>query len=60
VLVDPNDPNEIAAALNQLLDDPDLARDLAQRGRERAAAYTWERTGEMLEDAYRAGIGVAA
>lgn len=60
MLVDPNDPNEIAAALSALLDDPARARDLAQRGRERAASYTWDRTGEMLEDAYRAGIAVAA
>lgn len=60
MLVDPNDTNEIAAALNELLDDPARARDLSQRGRQRAASYTWERTGEMLEDAYRAGIAVAA
>ena len=60
VLVDPTDANEIAAALSGLLDDPHRARALAERGRERAAGYTWERTGEMLENVYRAGVGVAA
>lgn len=60
VLVDPTDPHEIAGALNDLLDDPAGSRELAERGRTRAAGYTWQRTGELLEDAYCSGIGVAA
>ena len=60
ILVDPLDPGEIAAALNEVLDDPARRSDLAERGRQRAARYTWERTGELLEDVYLSGIEVAA
>jgi glycosyltransferase involved in cell wall biosynthesis len=60
VLVDPTDPHEIATALKELLDDPAGSRALAERGQERAAGYTWQRTGELLEDAYASGIAVAA
>ena len=58
-LVDPLDTDGIAAALNEVLDDPATAQKLAEQGRIRAAGYTWERTAELLEGAY-AGIGVAA
>ena len=60
ILVDPTDPHEIATALNELLDNTSGSRSLAERGRARAAGYTWQRTGELLEDAYVTGIGVAA
>ena len=60
ILIDPHDPAEIASALTTLLDDPAKGAELSDRGRRRATAYTWHRTGQMLEDAYVAGIGVAA
>ena len=53
VLVDPHDVESIAAGLERLLNDEDLARRLGERGRERAAAYSWERTGELSARAYR-------
>jgi len=34
----------IAAAMRSVLEDPDLAADLRQRGLERARQFTWERT----------------
>jgi glycosyltransferase involved in cell wall biosynthesis len=42
VLVDPGDPPQIAAALFQVLADPDLQRDLSARGRRRSAAFNWD------------------
>ncbi|HET7482311.1 MAG TPA: glycosyltransferase family 1 protein [Actinomycetota bacterium] len=56
-LVDPRDETAMAEALQDLLDDASLRDRLAQRGRERARAYTWEATAERLLDAYELGIG---
>jgi glycosyltransferase involved in cell wall biosynthesis len=43
---DPHRPAEIAAAVIRLLQDEELARSLSQRGRERAALFSWKRTAE--------------
>lgn len=59
MLVDPLDSDGIAAALTEVLDDPATARSLVEKGRSRAARYTWDRTAELLEGAY-VGIGVGA
>jgi glycosyltransferase involved in cell wall biosynthesis len=44
LLVDPTDTAAIAAALERLLTEPELASDLRARGRARAARFSWERT----------------
>jgi starch synthase len=42
LLVSPDDPDALAAALNALLRDPDLAAAMGTRGRARAAAeFDW-------------------
>jgi len=43
LLVDPRDVSAIATGLGRLADDADLRRSLGERGRIRAAGYTWER-----------------
>ncbi len=43
---DPRDPDAIARAVTAILGDPGLAADLAERGRKRAALFTWRRTAE--------------
>lgn len=53
VLVDPASPSSIAAGLGEVLGDERRRTELAAAGRERAASYTWERTGELLVEAYR-------
>lgn len=53
LVVDPEDPRAIAAGLARLLSDDSLARDLAARGRARAAAYTWEKTAAATLAIYR-------
>jgi glycosyltransferase involved in cell wall biosynthesis len=42
--VDPRSPEAIAAALDRLVREPELATSLASRGRARAALFSWERT----------------
>ena len=43
LLVDPTDPDDLAAALTRLLENPTLATRLAQNARERVLTeYTWE------------------
>jgi glycosyltransferase involved in cell wall biosynthesis len=44
LLVDPAAPHELAAALRAVVEQPDLRLRLSHAGRQRAAAYTWERT----------------
>jgi alpha-1,3-rhamnosyl/mannosyltransferase len=44
LLVDPTDTSAIAEALGRLLSESELRDDLAKRGRERAAGFTWDRT----------------
>lgn len=41
LLVDPEDPSSIAAAMARILAEPDLVEDLVARGRARAAARRW-------------------
>ncbi|MDQ3983179.1 MAG: glycosyltransferase family 4 protein, partial [Actinomycetota bacterium] len=52
VLVDPRDPASICAGIAEVLGDDARRDELAAAGRERAASYSWERTGRMLVDAY--------
>jgi glycosyltransferase involved in cell wall biosynthesis len=57
--VDPRDTAALAAALGRLVADRGLAAELAARGRQRAAAFTWPRaaaeTEETLREALAAG-----
>ena len=49
VTCDPLDPDSIATALREAVERPDLA----ERGRERAAEFTWERTARGTLAVYR-------
>jgi glycosyltransferase involved in cell wall biosynthesis len=53
MLVDPTDEEAIADALRQVLTEPALRGDLSQRGRERAAGFSWEATARATLDVYR-------
>ncbi len=48
ILCDPDRPEEFAAALVRVLDEPGLADNLRRRGLERAATFTWNRTAEQI------------
>jgi glycosyltransferase involved in cell wall biosynthesis len=49
LLFDPTDPEEIAAAVLDVLADPGPWR---ERGLERAARYSWDETARLTEDVY--------
>lgn len=53
VLVEPRDAESIAAGIDSLLADPNLAHKMTAAGRERAAEYTWEHTADLVLSAYR-------
>ena len=58
LLVDPRDPQQIAAAVLEVLGDPALAARLSAAGLERAQTFSWttcaRRTLEILEEVLRA------
>jgi glycosyltransferase involved in cell wall biosynthesis len=58
LLFDPEDQEQLTAAVRRLLDDRQLARELVERGRRRAAEFTWRRTGEASLEGYRRAVAV--
>ena len=56
LLVDPGQPDQIADAMLRLLADPFLAAGLGSAGRERARAYSWKRTAELVREAYACAL----
>jgi phosphatidylinositol alpha-1,6-mannosyltransferase len=52
LLVDPEDPGEVASAVTRILEDPDLAASLGRRGRERVEErFTWDAVVKRITDA---------
>jgi phosphatidylinositol alpha-mannosyltransferase len=51
-LVPPGDAAALAAALGELLADPELRRRLGEAGRREAERYDWSRVGDELEAVY--------
>jgi alpha-1,3-rhamnosyl/mannosyltransferase len=57
LLVDPYDIDAIASGLTRLLGDDDLRSDLARKGIQRAASFTWDRCVEKTIDVYEQVAG---
>jgi glycosyltransferase involved in cell wall biosynthesis len=53
LLVNPENPEEIAAAVRRILDSPELRRELIRKGHERAREFPWERTARETLAVYR-------
>jgi glycosyltransferase involved in cell wall biosynthesis len=53
LLAEPGDPASLAAAITKVLEDSELRRSLAERGRERARLFTLQRCAAEMEDLYR-------
>jgi phosphatidyl-myo-inositol alpha-mannosyltransferase len=52
LLVPPNDPNALAAAIRRVLSEPELAAALKAAGRSRAQAFSWQAVAPRLEAVY--------
>ena len=57
ILVDPYDVKAIAEAMRQVLEDPELAAELREKGLERASQFTWERTARETIAVYEKVLG---
>jgi glycosyltransferase involved in cell wall biosynthesis len=57
LLVDPNNVEALATALEMVLVDAELRNRLVQKGLERAAIYTWQRAAEQLLGVYQMVAG---
>ena len=53
LLVDPTDITAMAAAMTEVLSNPELSRQLADAGQIRAAAFTWEAMAGQLVEIYQ-------
>jgi glycosyltransferase involved in cell wall biosynthesis len=56
VIVDPDDPAALAAAMDRLVHDAAYAATLAERGVDRARAFTWTRAAGLTRRAYEQAI----
>lgn len=52
LLVDPLDPEEIASAMQRVLQTQDLRARMIRDGRQRAAHFTWEETARLTREVY--------
>ncbi len=52
-LVDPDDPDAIAAALNRVLTKEPLRAEMRKLGLERAASFSWNRVAQETSEVYR-------
>lgn len=57
LLFDPSSEAQIAAAIERLLYEPQLAQELKQAGLARAAQFTWERTAQLTIASYTRTLG---
>ncbi|MBI4199529.1 MAG: glycosyltransferase family 4 protein [Chloroflexi bacterium] len=60
LLVRPRDEEALAGALEQLILDPDLRREMGQRGRVTVQAYRWDRVADRVEECYREAVALRA
>lgn len=59
LLVDPQDPTAVAAAIGRLLEDRELARRLGGAGQERARGFAWPVIAQRVEAVLREALGPA-
>jgi phosphatidylinositol alpha-mannosyltransferase len=58
LLVPPGDPVRLARAIQDVLDEPGLARALSAAGSRAVRAYSWQRVTDEIETVYRQALGV--
>jgi hypothetical protein len=52
ILVSPDNPEQWAQAMREMIDDDPMRKRVIEAGYERAGQFTWTRSAEILEDAY--------
>jgi glycosyltransferase involved in cell wall biosynthesis len=60
ILVDPYSAGDIAGGISRILDDDDLRAQLVQKGRERARAFSWDRSVRAIHAGYLKALGRTA
>jgi len=58
LLVSPDDPAEIVAAMRRLLEEPQLRETLIQRGLQQARRFSWRVNAQATLDAWRPLLGL--
>ncbi|MEQ8969652.1 MAG: glycosyltransferase family 1 protein [Coleofasciculus sp. C1-SOL-03] len=53
LLINPNDPIQLAEAILKIISDTQLCQDLIQKGKERAKLFSWEKTAKETLNAYK-------
>lgn len=56
LLADPQNPEEIAAAMERLYTDPGLRKELIEAGRQQRRKYSWEKTTDIVEREIRSAL----
>ena len=56
LLVDPEDADAMAGAIERMIDDDALAADCAAKGIERAKRFSWERSAQIAYGAYQRAV----
>lgn len=59
LLLPPSDVDELAGAIGRVLSDADLAASLSEKGRERAARFSWSRTARETIGVYARAAGMS-
>jgi glycosyltransferase involved in cell wall biosynthesis len=58
LLVNPDDPEEVASAMHRMLTDTPTSLVCAERGLARAQTFSWDRTATALRGAYEAAVAI--
>jgi glycosyltransferase involved in cell wall biosynthesis len=58
LLFDPQDPESMADAMQQILDNPALRQELAKRGGARVQRFDWQATARSFRALYRKALGL--
>ena len=53
LLFDPSSVEEIAESMKKILSDEQIRQELAEKGREKASGFSWQKTSDGLLDIYR-------
>jgi glycosyltransferase involved in cell wall biosynthesis len=57
LLIDPEDPADLSAAIARIMDDPHFSAECSARGLHRAAQYRWREAADEVYRGYQLAIG---